>query len=860
MAGLRRLLLQLLHAFRPDRAEAELAREVAAHLALLEDEYRRRGMTPDEARRAARRAIGGAEQAKIQHRDARSFRWLDEIAGDAREARRAMQRHWRSSLVAILILTIVGSVNAAILGIADGVLFRRLPYSSPERLRIIMMQGESTGGRYTLVPVDTLTLLEQPQPEFSRAGLIDDGPRIRVITPDGPVGLVTASATASYFEVLGVRPARGRLFSDDDVGRGTHVTLLTYGTWLARFGGREDVVGQSVQLGDVTLDVVGVLPDGLFLPMMFGTRPEIVTATAFPRQGDRGGAFYPVARLADDVTSEQAQARLTAIARAAPMSGATRAGLPVFDPVKSIMFPNGRPIMRWLIAATIALLVLACVNLASLMLVRSHGRSREVGVRLALGASRTRVIRPVLIEVVALSLAGGVLAVVLAKVIFPLLLAQVPRLAYGNAPVGVDLRVSLITVGACMSAALIFTFVPAWRAARRDAQSLIRAGTSQGTAPGWKLGRPLVVLQVALAVVLVFGAVITGRAFVGLLQIPLGFDTENVATLVVTPPEGGYAQDFFPRALDTIRQRPDVIAAGAIGSHPFDGAAPDEGVRTASGQPAVGIAHALPGYFEAVRIPVVRGRPLALTDLRENPNAAVLSESAARVLFPDRDPLGATLDNGRGRTFNVVGVVADVRKNLGSEQEPVVFAMPAPFRRILTFVVRTTHRDDVLLRDLQRSLREIAPASRVTAEWWADSIANVSEYRNPRFQTIVLGTLSAVALILTAFGLVGVVGFLVVARERELGIRAAIGATPGSLVRLVIGQSLVPVGVGVAIGLMATRWASRLAEAQLFDVDTKGAATLAITAGVIVITAIAAAWLPSRRAGRVDPVIILRAD
>jgi hypothetical protein len=280
----------------------------------------------------------------------------------------------------------------------------------------------------------------------------------------------------------------------------------------------------------------------------------------------------------------------------------------------------------------------------------------------------------------------------------------------------------------------------------------------------------------------------------------------------------------------------------------------------APGQPLVGIAHVLPGYFEVLKMRVIRGRTLTSTDPRDNPDAAIASESASRLLFPDREPIGGTFDNGRGRTFHVVGVVPDVRQNVRSVPEPLVFAVPNAGRIALTIMVRTSSRSDSILRELQQSLRAISPGARVTTAWWADSIANASDYRNPRFQTLVLGTLGVVGLALTTFGIVGVVGFLVAARTRELGIRAVIGATPGSLVRLVVAQGLVPVAAGLVAGLIATRWASQLAEAQLFEVDTEGVGTLMLTAAVILIATVAAAWFPARRAGRVDPIVVLRAE
>jgi predicted permease len=860
MARLRRLWLRLTHAFRPSRGDADAAREIASHLALLEDEYRRRGMSPAEAHTEARKALGGAEQIKIAHREARGFRWLDELRVDVRYAMRGLWRHRRSTIVSILILAAAGVVNTLVLGVADGVLFRPLPYRDSSQVRVMLMRDIKSGARYTLVRGDLLALLRTSTDEFSGVGLIDDGERITIATASGSQDLVAAAATPSYFDVLGIRPYRGRLFSDADVASG-RVALLSYSTWQQYFGGDETIVGRVVTLGNASLNVVGVLRPELFLPTIFGQKPAVFTAAAFPAPTSRAGAFYPIVRLAPGVPVERAQARLDAIALAGLPAADTEKTLPALDPLDSVLFRAGRPIMQLLAAGALAFMVLACVNLASVFLVRSHGRARDVGLRLALGASRTRIVRPVLVEVLVVTLTGTFLALLIGWLVFPSLLKQVPSIAYGNAPTGIDLRVVLLTIGLGLTTALLFTFVPAWRATLRDAQSLIRTGASHGSSPSWRLGRPLVALQVALTLLLVFGAMLTGRAFVTLLQIPLGFDPQNVARIVIRRPAGSDVMGGYLRLLETVARQPDVAAAGGASQIPLTRQAPDEGVRSADGQDRVGIRLVLPGFFETLRIPIVKGRPLTLADLHDDPDAAVLSVSGARALFGQRDPIGGVFDNGRGRTFHVVGIVPDIRQAMDQESNAEAFAIPAArqFGAITLFARMRTSNDHALV-NLAHAIETEGPGSKPFVTWWSDAIANTTDFRNPRFQTTVLGILSAVALLLTAFGIVGVIGFLVVSRTRELAIRTAIGATPESLTRMVVRQGLVPVVVGLIAGLIATHWAGHLAEAQLFKVDTKDMTTIALTAIVVIVTTVIAAYLPSRRAARVNPVEVLRTE
>jgi predicted permease len=467
----------------------------------------------------------------------------------------------------------------------------------------------------------------------------------------------------------------------------------------------------------------------------------------------------------------------------------------------------------------------------------------------------------VLVEVLVVTLSGTFLALLIGWSTFPSLLKQVPSIAYSNAPNGIDLRVVLLTIGLGLITALLFTFVPAWRATLRDAQSLIRTGAGQGSAPSWRLGRPLVALQVALTLLLVFGAVLTGRAFVALLQTPLGFDPQNVARIVIRRPAGPDVLGVYLRLLETVARQPDVAAAGGASQIPLTRSAPDEGVRLADGQDRVGIRLVLPGFFETLRIPVVGGRPLTLADLHDDPDAAVLSVSGARALFGQRDPIGGVFDNGRGRTFHVVGIVPDIKQALDQELNAEAFAMPAADRfGALTLFARMRTSNDHALVNLAHAIETEGLGPKPVVTWWSDAIANISDFRNPRFQTTVLAILGGVALLLTAFGIVGVIGFLVVSRTRELAIRTAIGATPESLTRMVVRQGLVPVVAGLIAGLIATHWAGRLAEAQLFKVDTKDMTTIVLTAIVVIVTTVIAAYLPSRRAARVNPVEVLRTE
>jgi putative ABC transport system permease protein len=373
----------------------------------------------------------------------------------------------------------------------------------------------------------------------------------------------------------------------------------------------------------------------------------------------------------------------------------------------------------------------------------------------------------------------------------------------------------------------------------------------------------MIAVQVCLAIVLVFGAVIAGRAFVSVLRVPLGFSPDDLIAINAGLKSSNPSdfRGFYERSIEALARRADVAAAGAGGSLPTDGFRAPETVEISGTQRPADLLYVLPGYFETIGIPLLRGRLLTRDDMAGGADVTVVAESAARALFPDRDAVGATFRSQKGRQFTVIGVVRDVQRSLSARMPPPAYVFPPrDTARGMTIVARMRNRGPHALADVRREIAALTPGFPVTAVWWADSIDALAAYRNPRFQTLVLGTFATLALVLTSLGIFAAVAFVVATRTREMGVRLALGAPPRSLVRLVVREAVSPVAVGIVAGLLAARWLRRVAEAQLFEVNASDPVTLGAAAVTVAVAALIAAYLPARHATRVDPIAVLRAE
>jgi putative ABC transport system permease protein len=789
---------------------------------------------------------------------------------DLRLAIRRLRNAPGFTLIAVVTLALAIGANTAIFSVADTVIFKPLPYANPERVYTLATLNAKTRERSRGVPFVYLQSISEHHRGLSEVGLRGPTTMIIHVGDNEAEWMETFAVTPAYFRVLGVHAVRGRLFEERDVAEPGRAAVLTYESWQRRFGGEAGIVGRTVKLGDETRDVIGVLPRGFIFPttslrFLYNPtgRPDYLTVRSTPspdaqQKGSSPAFEEPVVRLEPGVTVEQARAELDALVTSLRTGGDDTV---VLENPRAVLFPAGRSVMALLVAAAGFVLLIGCSNLASMLLARTRRREREIGLHAALGATRLRIVRPIFLETSIVGSAAAILALAVTALAFELLVRQVPPSVYGSAYIRLDARVAIFAMTLGILSGLAFAVVPAWWSARLDVLALVQGRRSIGSsAPRW-FGQPTIALQVCLAIVLVFGAAIAARTFVSVLRVPLGFSPDKLIA-INAPPDQTKPVDFrsfYERIVEALAQRGDVVAAGAAGSIAADGFRAPEVVDTT--QTPVDVLYVLPGYLETIDVPLVRGRLLTREDLRGGADVAVLGASAARALFSDRDAIGATFRGRQGRTFTVVGIVGDVRRSVSQQMAPPAYVFPPQnTNRGMTIVARLRSRTPNALAETRREVASLAPRSPVTGVWWSDSIDAQAAYRNPRFQTLVLGTFATLALVLTALGIFAAVASAVATRTREMGVRLALGAPPRSLVALVVGQALTAVALGIVAGVAAIQWVRRIAEAQLFEVNARDPLTIIIAAVVVAAAALVAAYVPARHATRVDPIGVLRAE
>jgi putative ABC transport system permease protein len=799
---------------------------------------------------------------------------METLFQDVRYGARMLIKNPGFTLVAVITLALGIGANTAIFSVVNTVLLRPLPYNEPDRLMAVRSYQVP---KHPDAPVSPGDFFDWRQQSRLFEGLAAYRTRsVTLLTGSEPERLPAAQITASLITMLGVNPLYGRDFmAEEDQPNSGRVAIISYGLWQRRFAGDAKVVGQPVTLNANPYTIVGVMPPGFKFP-----QPDIDIWTPMildddERQSHTSHSIYVLGRLQPGVTVTEAQSEMDAIAAHLREQYAdSNAGWGIHvAPMLDFAVAKIKPALLLLLGAVAFVLLIACANIANLLLARAASRQKEMAIRTAIGAGNWRIMRQLLTESVLLALLGGGLGVLLAAWGIDALLALAPDDLPRINEVAIDRYALLFTFSVTIITGIAFGLAPALQASKPDLNENLK-DTGRGTTAGRRRQRvrsALVVVEVALALVLLVGGGLMLRSFVKLMQVDPGFNPKNVLTANVSLPGRKYPEDsqqaaFYKQLVGNVATLPGVQSVGGANAIIFEDfilgfAVKGRPPANPGEMPVTNYTAVTPDYFKATGIRLIKGRFFAEPDNADAPRVALINETLAKRYFPDQDPIGQYINVTIGpETWRqIVGIVADV-KQAGLDQETPaqtyepLWQAPTPF---MTLVVRSDTpaaalsaaiRSEVLKLDKEQPVSDIKTMEQVLA-------ASVSQQR---FSMLLLAVFAVVALTLAAVGLYGVMAYSVTQRTHELGIRMALGASSRDVLRLVMGHSLLLTTIGVAIGLVAAFFLTRLMASLLFGVSASDPLTFVVIAVLQMFVALAASFVPARRALKVDPMVALR--
>lgn len=866
--------------------DREMDEELQFHVEREVERGIARGLEPAEARRQALLAMGGLDRTRQAVHDARGIGTLERLGQDLRFAVRGLLRNQAFTATAVAALALGIGANTAVFSAVDAVLLKALPFADPGRL--VIVQEARTGEGYGLSYPNFRDLAARAG-SFESMGVYTSSDATLTAAPLPPLRVTAGIVSASVFPLLGARPQAGRVFvAEEDAFAAGRVVVLSDALWKRRFAGDPGVVGRAVTIDGAPFTVVGVMPAGFQFPVQDeaidlwttvavdadparyeGTIP---TSRGYPRYDGALARLRPGAALAAaraEVDSIGASLRTQHRPKNSDWRLAT-------TPVLERLVGATRPAMAALLAAVGIVLTIACLNVGNLLLARATARRGELALRGALGASRKRLVRQLLTESVVLALVGGSCGLALAWAGVGALAALAPPGVPRLSGIAVDGRVAAFTLAVSIAAGVAFGLVPALGASRVDlASALKQAGRAGDTSATGRLRRLLVTAEVALALVLLAGAGLLVRSYARLAGVDPGFAAARLVSARVALPEADYPQGsarvtgFYDALLGRVRALPGVTAAGVVQAVPLGGNDNSTSVevagapRAAGERTATGLRFAGPGYFKTMAIAQVSGRDFAATDDVAAPAVAIVNEAFVRRYLTEGDPVGRRIALGFGGEGpkEVVGVVRDLRHaSLAQPPGPEVFVPVAQFPlNALAIVVRTDLDTAALLPMLEGAVHDLDPNLPLTDVQAVSDLVSRS-LAAPRFAAWLVGLFAAVALLLAAVGVYGVVSYGVAQRTREIGIRTALGARAGRVLATVIAQGMAPVAVGLGIGAVLALLLGRLIGRLVYE---GGAGSVGVCAAATVLLgaiALAACAVPALRATRVDPVTALRGE
>ena len=881
MKPLRAWMLRLAGIFRRDQREHELAAEMESHLQLHTDDNLRSGMSPAEARRDAMLKLGGVELTKQACRERDRFLLLEHLSQDLRFAIRQLVKNPGFAWTAILILSLGMGASVAIFAFVDAALIRPLPYKDPTRL-LHVTESIPVMPRANLSYPDYLDWKRDNHVLSSLDVYVGRGYTLN--NPDGAESVSGMRVSDGFFRTLGIAPVLGRdFYSGEDLPAAPKTVILTYGTWQKRYGGRPDVIGQTVSLSDIPHTIIGVLPqDFQFAP---GGDSEYWTTLHPAGDCDLRRSCHSlegVARLKSGETLQTALAEMTLIAnqleKQYPDSNRGQGASVI--PLSEAISGNIRPLLIVVMSGAGLLLLIACINVSNLLLVRAENRRREMTIRGALGASPARLIRQFVTEGLLLVSLGSVMGIAAAYLMMHMLLGLISKtdliyMPYLNG-LGLNPHVLAFAAVVALFAAVLFSLAPVVRLPVREMRDGL-AEVSRGSSAKWRqFGGKLVVLELATAMVLLVGAGLLGKSLYRLLQVELGFEPDHLAAVMIQAPHVTYPEDAQQVALARqvvarLERLPGVQSVGTTSRLPVTSNGNTEWIRLV-GYPYSGEHNEVngrevsSGFFSTIHAKLLRGRYFTDEEDASKPGVVIINQMLAKKYFPGEDPIGKQIGDTElspKSIRQIVGVVDDVKEGaLDSDIWPAVYY---PFNQspstFFIVVVRTSLSEQALLPTMSIAIHEVAPGLVTVGGSSIYDRIRASQSANLRRKSASLvGGFAALALLLGVVGLYGVLAYSVSQRTREIGVRIALGAQRISIYRLILKEAGWLTVLGIAAGLVCSIVATNLLRGLLFGVSSWDLFTLIAVAVVLGISALLASYIPARRAASVDPMEALRAE
>ena len=888
MSALRKLWTRIRHTIRDEPRDLEFQAELEGHIRLLAERYRGQGMTAEAAMLAARRQFGNTTLLQEDRRAMQIIPAIDALRSDLAYATRMLRKNPGFAAGAVITLALSIGANTTIFSVCNAVLFKPLPYAEPHR--IVMLSERQPDGKLGNVAPANFVDWRDASRSFSGMAAVRASSFASSFVLGGQSEasrLSGGDVSSDFFSVLGVHFVLGRNFlpNEELPGHGS-VAILSYGTWTKRFGADRNIVGKNITLDDESYIVVGVLPPDF----QFGTtapdfqahsQPDIwVPLTLDPQHLQRGNhVLRVIARLKPGVKLGQAQAQLDVIAANLAQQYPQNdkdigiAAVPLTDEVTGSV----RVALETLLGAVGLVLLIACANIANLLLGRAAARQKEMAVRIALGASRRRLAQQLLTESLLLASLGGISGFVLALAAIAALTPRLPADLSRAAGITVDMRMLIFTAAISLVTGILFGLGPLFAGWRKSSGESLKQNnrTSSGIHTRFRSG--LAVAQIAVAIILLIGAGLMVKSFWALLHVAPGFRSESILTARLSLPRSRYPDNHrigvFERELgERLQGRPGVTSVGFTTYLPLSGLE-NSWSFVIEGRPPLpvgtyNIAMYRPvsaGYFEAIGIPLLRGRSFTAADTEEAPWVVVINDSMAREFWPSENPIGQRLQASGGQPTwrTVIGVVGDVlHEGLDGPPKaemymPVEHAMNIESQP--TIVVRTALDSGAAATELRGLVSAIDPAIPVDRVETMQQVVSGS-VAQPRFRTMILAAFALLALVMASIGIYGVMNYLVIARTREFGIRLSLGATPTDVLRLVLGRAATLIGAGTCVGLVGSVLLVRLITNLLFGTAPLDPITFAAVPVLLAAVALVASYIPARRATRIDPIVALRCE